>query len=99
MHGWLEVLSLTSNSVHKNLQKFAIPTIDIGEFQYMLRDGDILSPKIDTTEPVKLLCKHFLDCVKDNKKPITDGKSGADVVKIMCAIDESLKNGGIPVNV
>lgn len=75
------------------------PYDDFGEFQYLLRDGDILSPKIDLTEPVKILCQHFLDCINDNKRPITDGKNGSDVVKIMCAIEESLKNGGMPVNV
>jgi len=75
------------------------PYDNFGEFQYLLRDGDIISPKIDLTEPVKILCEHFLDCVKNNKKPITDGKNGSDVVKIMCAIDQSLKNGGVPVNV
>jgi len=75
------------------------PYDNFGEFQYRLRDGDIISPKIDLTEPVKLLCDHFLDCIINNKKPITDGKNGSDVVKVMRAIDESLKNGGMPVNV
>ncbi len=75
------------------------PYDDFGEFQYLLRDGDIISPKIELTEPVKILCQHFLDCIKNNKKPITDGKNGADVVKIMCAIEKSLKRGGAPVNV
>ena len=37
-------LSLTSNSVYKNLQKFAIPTIDIGEFQYMLEKTKSYNP-------------------------------------------------------
>jgi predicted dehydrogenase len=75
------------------------PYSNFGEFQYLLRDGDIISPKIDLTEPVKILCQHFLDCIENKKKPITDVKSGADVVKVMCAIEESLKNGGMPVNV
>ncbi len=67
---------------------------DFGEFQLHLRDGDIISPKIQTKEPLKEECMHFLDCVQNRKKPITDGMNGYDVVKVMCAIERSIKNNG-----
>ncbi|MCK5343703.1 MAG: Gfo/Idh/MocA family oxidoreductase, partial [Candidatus Heimdallarchaeota archaeon] len=67
---------------------------DFGEFQLHLRDGDIVSPKIPTAEPLKEECVYFLDCVRTRKKPITDGMNGYDVVKVMCAIERSIKNKG-----
>jgi len=67
---------------------------NFGEFQYILRDGDIISPKIELKEPLKLLCQHFIDCVGSNKQPLTDADNGADVVKVLNAIEESLKNNG-----
>lgn len=68
--------------------------VNYGEFQLLLRDGDILSPKVDPQEPLRLQCQHFIDCVRKKKQPFTDGKSGAQVVKVMNAIDKSLKSNG-----
>ena len=70
------------------------PATDFGEFQLQLRDGDIISPKIDTGEPLRIMCKHFLECVKTRNQPMTDGRSGVDVVKVMEAIEESLSSNG-----
>ncbi|MFH1046618.1 MAG: Gfo/Idh/MocA family oxidoreductase [Candidatus Omnitrophota bacterium] len=73
--------------------------VNYGEFQLLLRDGDILSPKIDAEEPLRLQCQHFLDCIRKNKKPLTDGENGAQVVKVMNAIDKSLRLGARMVKV
>ncbi len=73
--------------------------VNYGEFQLLLRDGDILSPKIDPQEPLRLQCQHFLKCIKKNKQPFTDGENGAQVVKVMNAIDKSLKTGARMVKV
>jgi predicted dehydrogenase len=75
------------------------PYNDFGEFQYILRDGDIISPKIDLYEPLKAQCDHFLDCVEKRETPLTDGKNGLDIVRVMCAIEKSVKNNGMPVSV
>lgn len=65
--------------------------VNFGEFQLLLRDGDILSPKVDPQEPLRLQCQHFISCLRSKKRPFTDGSNGAQVVKIMNAIDKSLK--------
>ncbi len=67
--------------------------VNFGEFQLLLRDGDILSPKVDPQEPLRLQCQHFINCLRSGKKPFTDGESGAQVVKVMNAIDKSLRLG------
>lgn len=73
--------------------------VNFGEFQLLLRDGDILSPKVVPEEPLKLQCQHFISCLLSGKRPFTDGESGAQVVKIMNAIDKSLKLGGKVIKV
>jgi len=65
-----------------------------GEFQTVLRDGDVTIPSVKLTEPLKSECMHFLMCVKDKKKPVTDGRDGVNVVRVLAAIDESLKQRG-----
>lgn len=70
-----------------------------GEFQFMLRDGDIISPKITLSEPLKNQCSEFLECLENNKNPLADGANGLEVVKVMCAIEKSLKQEGSPVKI
>jgi len=64
-----------------------------------LRFGDINIPKIDMAEPLKLECKHFIDCIENKKMPHTDGNEGVKVVKILEKAQESLKKNGVPVTV
>lgn len=68
-----------------------------GEFQLLLRDGDIISPKINAYEPLKEQCEHFLECVEQNKAPFTDGNSGLEVVRVLEAFNQSLERNGEPV--
>jgi predicted dehydrogenase len=62
-----------------------------------VRNGDILIPKISLQEPLKLECAHFVDCVRERKQPLTDGRDGLRVVKVLDAAQKSLKSGGAPV--
>jgi len=62
-----------------------------------LRFGDIYIPRIAMTEPLRLECQHFVDCITQNRVPLTDGKSGLEVVKILEAAQESLNRKGQPV--
>ena len=65
-----------------------------GEFQLILRDGDVLIPKVSLSEPLKTQCAHFVDCVMNGKKPLTDGAFGAEVVRVLSGIDQSIKSDG-----
>jgi predicted dehydrogenase len=62
------------------------------------RTGDMLSPKIDQTEALTTATAHFIDCVKSGKKPDTDGHAGLNVVRVLEASGESIKNGGKAVS-
>lgn len=70
-----------------------------GEFRLLVRDGDIISPWVETSEPLRNQASHFLECISGGKRPLTDGANGLEVVRTMCAIDESLRQNGAPVKV
>jgi predicted dehydrogenase len=70
-----------------------------GEFRFLIHDGDIISPMIETSEPLKEQCTHFLECVVQSKRPLTDGQAGLEVVQVMEAVDRSIEQGGAPVKI
>jgi predicted dehydrogenase len=59
-----------------------------------LRSGDIHIPKVDLKEPLGIECKHFIECIEKDLKPLTDGYNGLATVKVLEAADLSLKNKG-----
>jgi predicted dehydrogenase len=65
-----------------------------GEYQLSYRTGDILSPKIGGSEPLFLEASHFLECLENGTRPITDGAAGLAVVASLEAADYSLHHGG-----
>ncbi len=85
----------------KVFEKGVTPTApeasSFGEHQFLIRDGDIFSPKVEMSEPLKNQCLHLLWCIENNQQPLTDGQSGLDVVKVMAAVDLSLQRNGTPV--
>lgn len=64
-----------------------------------LREGDINIPRVDMVEPLKLECKHFINCIVNKKQPFTDGKNGLSVLRILRAAQESLESHGKPIKV
>lgn len=70
---------------------------NFGEFQLLLRAGDVLIPKIAATEPLRVECQHFADCIISNERPLTDGIHGKHVVRVLEAAQESMRNGSRPV--
>ncbi len=62
-----------------------------------LRNGDILIPHIASGEPLRVECQHFIDCVKNDTKPRSDGEDGLRVVRVLEAGSLSLLRGGEPV--
>jgi len=63
---------------------------NFGEFHYLLRDGDIISPKVELEEPLKIQCRSFLDSIESGKAPLSDGSMGRNVVAVLSKIDDSL---------
>jgi predicted dehydrogenase len=64
-----------------------------------LRFGDILVPYIKVSEPLRIECLHFLDCVKTRRKPVSDGMDGLRVIRVLDAAQRSLASNGDPVRI
>ena len=69
-------------------------TENYGEFQLSYRYGDILIPNIRQVEPLRVECRHFLDCITNHTRPTSSGEDGLNVVKILEAAQKSLSNHG-----
>ncbi|MBI2174226.1 MAG: hypothetical protein HYU33_03410 [Candidatus Omnitrophica bacterium] len=67
-----------------------------GEFRLLLREGDVVMPKVNLVEPLKLQSQHFLECLSKRQQPVSDGRFGWEVVKVLEAIETSMKQGGAP---
>ncbi len=67
------------------------------EFQYSYHYGDSYIPHIIQEEPLKTVCQHFVDCVETGTQPITGGREGLQLVRILEAASVSLKANGAPV--
>jgi len=70
-----------------------------GEFHLSYRYGDILIPRLDDSEPLKVACQHFLDCVEKGVPPRSSGNHGLDVVRVLDAAMESLRDDGRRIDV
>jgi len=69
-----------------------------GEGRYKLlvsyRSGDMWAPRVEQLEALKQEAAYFVDCIRNNKKPINDGVAGWLVVKTLEAADQSLQQKG-----
>jgi predicted dehydrogenase len=68
------------------------------EFTYSYHYGDAYVPYIKQDEPLKLECQHFLDCIRHGTTPMTDGRLGLDVVRVLESADKSLRQHGASVS-
>jgi predicted dehydrogenase len=70
-----------------------------GEFQLLLRAGDVLIPKVEFEEPLLAECQHFVDRIRDGGRPLSDGQQALEVVRTLEAAQRSLELGGVPQSV
>lgn len=66
----------------------------IYEMRVGYRTGDMWAPKLDSTEALRMMARHFTDCIANRKTPITNADSGLRVVSIMEAATESMAKRG-----
>jgi predicted dehydrogenase len=58
------------------------------------RSGDMWAPKVDQTEALRAACEYFTDCIQDGKQPFNDGQAGLEVVRMLEAADQSMRERG-----
>jgi predicted dehydrogenase len=70
-----------------------------GRFEMLVgyRSGDMWAPRLSLTEALRVEAQHFIDCVRDRRRPLTDGLAGYRVVRVLEAAAASLAQRGRPV--
>jgi predicted dehydrogenase len=58
--------------------------------EYITRSGEIRSPRVPNSEPLRAECEHFIECVRTGATPISDGLSGLRVVRVLEGLQASL---------
>ena len=64
------------------------------EMRVGYRTGDMLAPKLDMTEALRIEGEHFVECIGNNKAPQTDGRLGLRVVELIEAATSSMRGRG-----
>lgn len=64
------------------------------DFQYSYHYGDMYAPHIKQEEPLRVETQHFIDCIHSGAAPLTDGRAGMELVRILEASSQSLKQDG-----
>ncbi len=84
----------------KHVEKTSVYYETYGEFQLLSREGSITIPKIGINEPLKSQAQYFVDCIQKNAQPaVADAERACDVVRSLCAIQESMNRKGELVKV
>jgi predicted dehydrogenase len=64
---------------------------DAGSYgEYITRSGDIWSPRVSNREPLRIECEHFVACLREGRAPISDGRKGVRVVRVLEALQARL---------
>ena len=69
-----------------------------GEFKLLVRDGDIVSPRIEPREPLKDQCADFVAAIRTGRLPVANSAFSIGVIKTLVAIEASMRQCGTAVN-
>ncbi len=72
---------------------------NFSEFQATTREGDILMPKLNLSQPLNNQLDHFIKCINGTEKCMSDGNEGMQVVKVLEAAEKSKSLGGVEVKI
>jgi predicted dehydrogenase len=62
-----------------------------GYGEYITRAGESYRPRITNAEPLRLECEHFISCIRNSERPLSDGESGLRVVRVLEGLQRSLE--------
>ena len=73
---------------------------DYGEFlRISMSDGDVRLPKVELEEPLRVQARAFLDAIAGGGDGRADAVEGLRTVRVLEAVERSLRAGGAPVEV
>jgi predicted dehydrogenase len=59
--------------------------------EYIARSGDIHSPRVSNEEPLRIECRHFIECIAEGREPRSGAASGLRVVRVLETLQRSLE--------
>lgn len=69
----------------------AVAELDYIQQTLVLHDSEFtVNVKIEKSEPLKNELRHFIECIRDDKKPLIDGEEAAGIIKM---VEEALEQG------
>ena len=92
-----EPIRIYGKRVMKKKYRYDYDTFE--EFKMIIQEGEVAIPNVRMIEPLKNECYHFLECIRDGKQPLSNDTEGIKVVKVLNAINKSLKSNGKIVKV
>jgi predicted dehydrogenase len=105
---WLEPVKLHQTIIigEKAMLEFndtlSVNKLKLHEYSYdrttpALNKGQVINVDYQEGQPLRLECQHFMECIKENKTPKTNGKSACRIMKTIEQIDTQLKKEFINV--
>jgi predicted dehydrogenase len=79
----------------KGVEAPPLYTDNFGDFQCSYRYGDVVIPNIRFTEPLRMECQEFIDCINNHSPTKSCGRFGLNVVRVLETAERSLENGGV----
>jgi predicted dehydrogenase len=58
------------------------------------RSGDMWAPQLNLSEALHTEAAHFVRCIEDSHTPLTDGRAGLRVVRVLEAASQSMRERG-----
>ncbi len=58
------------------------------------RNGDMQAPHLEATEALRRMAREFVDSIRQDRSPLTNGEAAGRVVQLLEAAQQSISNGG-----
>lgn len=98
-----EKMAVFSDTSDERLKVFDRRVALTGEEEYGrpvfdYHDGDVEAHDIEEGEPLRAQICHFIECIQTGRRPISDGRVGLEVVRVLEAADRSRRQDGRWIN-
>ena len=74
-----------------------VSPMEAGPPSVLYRQGEAWMPPLDTAEALQVAARHFADCIRSGRTPVTDGRFGLRMVDLAEKATVSLRSNGTPV--
>lgn len=61
------------------------------------RSGDMYAPQVNLIEALQIEAQHFVDCIVQRRRPLSDGQAGWRITRILEAASRSMAQRGQPI--